>query len=441
MLCLAAMLILLLMAWTLFDALWVTRDKIEVQASADVGAFSQAAVKSRSMNMMAFTNVGKRSIVGLTAVYESMFTAYMEWVITEAAKCAAAPAECDYDTVMKNVDLLYRELNNDYQTHTDNRPYYLADIRALDNYQNYIDALTPWWGWSEAVSRAQRNGATLATSFPFPRGTIKTSIPDPTTQVVQAAGSSAGVVYVTTPDTLPIRRGTYFETMQHGGMMDNRAWRDGEHSRNVALHRSRSSLGAASATVINRGGSVGPGGRMTVGFGVVANALAIPGTNDSYAAAWEFKEYEEEADWLYGTSNILVTFRQEPEYFEGHRSKYDAPPDDYEFDESSAEGKVYRPRGFWGMARSEISFQGQGDLNLWEPAWTARMRPVSLPGEFADGAYELRGLYHASMTRLMLSGIMHGNITGDGSEYLDDLIYFEKAARGMGQSTIEGVGR
>lgn len=439
MLCLAAMLILLLMAWTLFDALWVTRDKIEVQASADVGAFSQAAVKSRSMNMMAFTNVGKRSIVGVYAVYESMFRAYLKWTYDRVMECIEERPECNYPVAQANWDLFYREYENDYEAYLDNRPYYVADVRALDNYQNYIFALTPWWGWSEAVTRAQRNGATLVTSYPFPRGTIKTSIPDLTSAVVNGAGSGAGITYSTTPDELPIRRGTFVETMKLKGMQDNALWRNGEHKNNVATHRSRSILGAASSEVINIGGSLEQG--MTVGFSAVAMAMGIPGTDGSYAAAWDLKDYDEEADWLFDTSNIVVSFRQDAEYFEGRRDKYKAPPDDYEHDESSPEGKVYRPRGFWGMARSEISFQGTGELNLWEPAWTARMRPVSLPGEFADGAYEFRSLYHSSFTRLMLSGIMHGNITGTGAEYLDDLIYFEKAARGMGQSTIEGVGR
>src|SRR5690554_3690715 len=50
LLCLAAVLILMLMAWVVMDAGQVTRDKIEAQTSADVAAYSQASVKSRAMN-------------------------------------------------------------------------------------------------------------------------------------------------------------------------------------------------------------------------------------------------------------------------------------------------------------------------------------------------------------------------------------------------------
>src|SRR5699024_1841150 len=162
------MLILLLIAWTLFDGFIVTRDKMEVQASADVGAFSQASVKSRSMNMMAFSNIGKRSIVGVHIVYESMFDAYLDWVADRIEECELELPQCNEEVMVKNHELLTREYENDYQAYDGNLPYYVADVRALDNYQNYILGMTPWWGWSEAVTRAQRNGATLATSFPPP---------------------------------------------------------------------------------------------------------------------------------------------------------------------------------------------------------------------------------------------------------------------------------
>lgn len=76
---LAACLVLMLFAWAIFDSGEAARQKIKVQSAADASAFSQVAVKARAMNMMAYSNVAKRSVFAIHATYISHFIAYVDW--------------------------------------------------------------------------------------------------------------------------------------------------------------------------------------------------------------------------------------------------------------------------------------------------------------------------------------------------------------------------
>ena len=79
-LCLIAILILLLVAWTMFDAGLAARDKVRAQTTADTAAYSQAAIKARSMNMLAYSNISKRSIWGIHSLYPAYMVATHSWI-------------------------------------------------------------------------------------------------------------------------------------------------------------------------------------------------------------------------------------------------------------------------------------------------------------------------------------------------------------------------
>jgi hypothetical protein len=79
LLMLAAFLILMMVAWVLYDSGDAAREKVKLQAAADTAAMSQASIKARSMNMLAYTNVAKRSIFAIHATYLSHFMAYVDW--------------------------------------------------------------------------------------------------------------------------------------------------------------------------------------------------------------------------------------------------------------------------------------------------------------------------------------------------------------------------
>lgn len=79
LLMLAGALILMLLAWTIFDSGKASREKIDAQAAADMAVSSQAAIKARAINMMAYSNVAKRSIFAIHTTYISNFIAYIKW--------------------------------------------------------------------------------------------------------------------------------------------------------------------------------------------------------------------------------------------------------------------------------------------------------------------------------------------------------------------------
>lgn len=79
MLMLVATLILMLAAWALWDSGKAASTKLELQNASDAAAISQASIKARSMNMIAYTNIGKRSIFAIHSLYISHFLAYADW--------------------------------------------------------------------------------------------------------------------------------------------------------------------------------------------------------------------------------------------------------------------------------------------------------------------------------------------------------------------------
>ncbi|WP_158542434.1 Tad domain-containing protein [Lujinxingia litoralis] len=425
LLCLAAVLILMLMAWVVMDAGQVTRDKIEAQTSADVAAYSQASVKARAMNMLAFSNIAKRSIVGVHAIYESMFASYGIWVMARYAECQAQLPSCDMEVLAENLEIYWSEADNDYGAYGDNADYYRADMRALDNYQRYISDMAPWWGWTEAVVRAQRNGATMASSFPVPQGTPVGGIEGLPQQVINASGRQVPFNFLSTVDRLPARPGDFWAHMVDEGMYGRETWK-WEHRLNTDRHRDRSEGGAASAVVLQRGATT------LFSYGLSRSEEDI----GEFGRPWRLVYDGNEAHWLRDTSNITLTYHADASYYDAKRRKYSVPADDYHYDDSM---RSYRPEGYWGMARAEISFQGEGAPTMWESAWTARMRPVVLPREFEEVGYDFNALYHSSMLHLSASSRMQGG--GGGSEFFEDLVYMEKVSRGMGQSTIDGVSR
>src|SRR5690606_37779788 len=78
LLVLAALIMIFMMALVDYDAGEVGRDKIRVQQAADTSAWSESAVKARSMNLIAFSNVAKRVTIGMTSFYAALWLSYIE---------------------------------------------------------------------------------------------------------------------------------------------------------------------------------------------------------------------------------------------------------------------------------------------------------------------------------------------------------------------------
>ena len=177
---LAAVLIVMMLAWVMWDAQKSGRDRLDVQASADVASWSQSAVEARSMNMLAFANIAKRITFGMTSYYQALWEAYTEFVIIVAVLLVlciiadifgACPVVDQLAEILENtIELMVKEAPDLVTVESDlNSNYYKKDMEALDKYQVYISKLTPYWSWAESAVRGMRNGSLITTSFPVPK--------------------------------------------------------------------------------------------------------------------------------------------------------------------------------------------------------------------------------------------------------------------------------
>ncbi|WP_162687724.1 pilus assembly protein TadG-related protein [Bradymonas sediminis] len=434
---LAGILILMMLGWVLYDTGQVSRDKMDVQTAADTAAYSQAAVRARAMNNLAYANIAKRSVVGIHAQYYSLWKGYEKWYTDT---CPPDPEDEAAVTLCEENEKIYEaEKDGDYKIFKDKntKEYYLQDLIAIDNYQRYTHAFTPWWGWAEAVHRAARNGATMASSFPYPasqgppgRYPLVNAIGD---RVLNEVGWSPLVRHTNLVDTLPVMLASHdinyddgYHFMLENGMGPEHSFYKDERNFNNDAHKAASEGMAGSQDVLDHAFQFFPG-------------IIRTESKDAFGKhgePWTLFNPAEPARWSLLTSNLVFTYRHEKELFGDMRNKYGYMKKDYSLEDE----EKYRSSGYWGMARAEMSFQGGFRTpDLWHPRWTARMRPVALPGEMQKVGVEMSSVYHDMLPFLAFSGIL---ITGSSSiinESFDDLVFMERATRALGHSTVEGI--
>lgn len=426
LLSLAGVLILLLLSWTLYDTGQISRDKLDVQTAADTAAYSQAAVNARAMNSIAYANVAKRSAVGIHAQYVALWKAYDVWYTNNCEKDDdAEPSQA----CIENEPIYNAEGQEDYKTFIENnsKKYHLQDVIAIDNYQRYTHALAPWWSWAEAINRAGRNGATMAASFPAPAGksTTHSIINSLADEVINEVGWSPIVRYTQEIAGLPVQMADYKYLMNHG-MRPGRAFFDREYDYNYAEHLDGSAGYARNSSFKHQAFQAFPGA-------VLTNAKEVFG---KHGRPWKLYAPETLAKWTTRTSNLVMTYKRQPELFDGMRSKYENMNKEYELKNEDK----YRVSGYWGMARGEIAFDGGHRApNLWHPRWTARLRPVALPGEFQKTGLTMSNIYHDMLPYLALSGILISGGSTLVQDSFEDLVYAERANRALGHSTVEGL--
>lgn len=419
---LAGILILMMLAWVLYDTGQMARDKMDVQTAADTAAYSQAAVKARAMNNIAYANVAKRSVVGIHSQYWALWQAYHAWY---DQNCKSS----DSEFCLREREIYEAERDGDFRIfeHHNSKKYFLQDVIAIDSYQRYTHALAPWWGWAEMVHRSARNGATMAASFPAPTGGARGNaiISSIANQVINAVGWAPTVRYTGHNAGLPVQRADYTYMSDHA-MDPSRAWYALEFEVNKRVHRNASEGMAANPSVVNNS------------FAFMAEAVMRYSKNvfGNYGRPWTLYTTENPALWTTRTSNLVMTYRHHKEIFEEMRDKYDYMVLDYELRDE----EKFRSSGYWGMARGEISFEGGFRApDLWHPRWTARLRPVALPGEFQLAGIQMSSIYHDLLPYLAMSAIIINGNQRAVADAMDDLIFMERASRAMGHSTVEGI--
>lgn len=453
LLCVAGCMILFMLSLIIWDAGKGARDTLDLQAAADTAARSQASIEARAMNMIAFGNVTKRSIVGLHSMYIGMWMAYTQWWQKRCDLCAdqtftdlSACRDCN-----RNIQLIRDEGMDKHGQRSDWKKFssqefpnvsvtraledgnpgqvqqtYRREIESVDQFQGYIADVTPWWSWTEMLVRGTRNGATLTVSFPPPEIGGASS---PSNWLDHALGGSAvpGGDAATLNDELPIAKKDVLRGSDRprGGARD--CWQDfatrsprpitmpprpptgeREFRTNVSIHRTASREGGFYEDNIDHGI------RLMRTDGCVYSENLFGAEMDPYVLSDVGGGGLGSAQNLMARSQLVFSYGFHPEraiHVDGggrvqHASGGRTGRDTERFGlvggsgygVRAANNPVFESPGSWSISRAEITFPGPGDGTLdnvwmWRAGWTSKLRPVALPGEFDALGYSLNDVY------------------------------------------------
>lgn len=471
LLVLAATMIVFMFGLVLYDAGSIGRDKLEVQAAADTAAWSQSAVEARTMNMLAFTNVGKKVTFGMTSYYQALIISYAE-VVTIATVLAIACWVANFfamgslTTICQKITgfaaetayILFEEGPDIIKFETDlNSNYFKKDVKAFDDYQGYMTTLTPWWSWSEGFLRSIRNGATAASGWPVPeqKGNISGNsgvtdalpVEKPSGSLVSPYASMCARIF--TNSEFDSSGSSVAATVLSDALVHNADYLLKSCAPMYGNHCTQAKAPLAEAwmrPVIYGLTALMATAQIPAGCAIQGGVFGSDGVpydlTDAGAGA--------NAQWLMKTSNLVIAYRAAPDRFGSERGKYDYMTKDYEHQGGALQDLIYKTGGNWAMARSEISYQfGEpsdvSNPDLWHPSWTVRMRPVALPGEWAGYGEDVTA---NAAWRDMFPYIGAGAavISAAGGSFnlsasLSDMLRIELSTRGMSDEHIEGVSR
>lgn len=528
LLALAASLIVLLSAMVVFDAGDAASTNVHVQHSTDAAAFSQASIQARSMNMVAYTNVGKRMTVGMVNTYINvnqwlsninMMATYLAVAVcaasvvvpplasicSQVAQAAAGARslvraerrdrgriysksrKCmirvpilgcvkrwpertewgapDYAWLPPPINSLIslplpKDIYN-WRSRSLTSRFYARELKAFDNYQRYMVAITPFWAWTEGVARGIYNQAPVTVGYPPPP--------------FDASQRHAS--------TLPVRRGNWSDTCERARTGDDRLW----HAADIALKS-----GISIAEGKNRGSGTMKASRImamavATGFSTLLDSKHIVRPADAILARtwWEncmgrgrrggtsaalrvwnragagtvgrpfiLESPSSPAAWQLRTSTLMFGFRPNASMMDDAqgRKNYSVMGSDYS-------ARSPRAGGTWKLSRAEYAFQKNERPNLWEPRWSARIRPVALPGEWnALSNFDLADAFHDSAgTLAYVTTVTHvfdsvfgadlithpHSLSGTNafSQMLDEVIAIELAVQGLNSARIEGLAK
>lgn len=462
---LAAFLIVFMAALTLWDAGKSARDKVDSQIAADTAAYSQAAIKSRTMNMIAYGNVAKRMFYAFDTMYVAAFLGMIEAFVVYVARCASFDLGACIDAVGTLLQII-TELAEFVATNSGTlgmpiEKYARAEVVYLDNYQGYFNDVGPWWAWSENISRGMRNGATLTSAWPPPSGNLSAVVNafvQITNFIDPILGSNYGSLYPATGtrDELPIEKDesrmghlmlcaqtmTSFEyiLMWVDHVIQSEAWAD--DALPIILGYVSTPLGclAASATL----------GDEVLPYDIKTDLTA------SYTSAGSGTTSD---DWLEAMSNLTLSYKMDPDRWGKDRQKFNYMKQEYKG------GLPLKPGGYFTLARSEMSYQdnppsilpgisipgpissGMGRMgaalndvfnqpNMWAPRWTARMRPIQVKGETVK---PFNAMLHDMLPYILLttplafanspSSFSLSGAQGFGASIIQDWAYLELTSR------------
>ncbi len=463
LLVLAGLLILLLTSMMLFDAGTSAQHTTQVQNAADSAAYSQAAVKARSMNVIAYANTSKRVMFAYHAATAGGFVSAATTNALHCSRCSF-PAGlhwcviCGIGAAQIAVEVAAllavgrRALDR------------LKDeIELLDELQKHLMHFTPWWGMTENMMRGVQNGATATAAWPGPEAILPSYINDAYSAILDFDQQFDTNIAVQLPpktdifDELPLsKRDTNFTSklgycnefllsVEHiltafDAWNDSGGWPIVTQSSGDWLVGNLAGQATASGCYFRMGGDSIPLIDSVLDF---AFPLDVEKLMD-----WQV----DGDDWLLRTSNITLAYMNLG-YDDNRDAQYDGFLNDH------TERPSFKADGQWALARSEITWQPKwvenalpggiggalsmvlsytpgpfgsnlfstkSEPHMWSPRWSARLRPLVLPGEdFGDAiagqSVGLHAIYTDMLPYFAFASTLGTVVQGSGSIFSGDL--------------------
>lgn len=434
LLCFAALLILFMVGLVVYDSGLVARTKVDVQMSADTAAYSSAAVKARSMNMIAYGNIGKRTAAGIHNMFLLQPAAYIAWWVSQCSRCCcgwfcgcwsacfncAGNAPLIPAAAIEEIMIIFRKGD------------IVKNMEQITKFQKDLMEYSGYWALGEAMIRGFRNEAHAVGSFPEPKNRNFGKLP-------LKLGSKFGGCLVPgvgflSPSRAPTTAASMIEFEANFQNLKGR-------STSKPFIASKGPREVVSRIV----------GGLGCAFTPSAGAPYILSSNNP----------KSDHNHWFQRSNTIISYRHMGELSRELRDNYDAVTTT-----AQTEGQGFLSNfggsGVWAMARSEFYFpedslpsmlsRGGGDsyIYLYHPGWLGKLRPITLPGERPPSQYgnQLMSKGYDEAARLMFNKPdfveLYSNINILG--YMKDRQFGKKAFRGMdgsisGKQASDGLGK
>lgn len=489
--CLAALLVIFMMGMVYYDSVVATSEKIHVQTATDASTFSETAVRARTMNMIAMTNVGKRMTIGNVTAYiniKQWITAIKQYTWAIAAICVAVTgggcaaiagqliagvsqvewmetrdsnkifrkrkrrkikilgiplpkklprwlewAAPDYSGIGDAIDgimslggnMPFRipgwlrkamdaavSLPNDIWKRWDAQAliyhFYGPELRAFDNYQRYMENVTPYWSWTEGVIKGLTNRAPVTVSYPHPfsephQRALPIERANWSEQCDRAHDRDKWYIFA---DVVLKQLGTVISGGGgEGGFSKGSLLSDAARYGSILL--AALGMAAIGKEVVAPVDLFAPRTFHETCLDITSKLLRKASSADKAGQPRLLKRYPTEADWLMDTSTITFGMRPNGDKMKndgGARQRYGFLSMDY---------NSLQPRAgaTWTLSRGEIVHKTDNP-NMWAPEWSARIRPVALSGEFEEYSasnFNMRKAFNESLRYITyVSTVAHG---------------------------------
>lgn len=433
LLLMAAFLVLFMVTMVLYDTGMAARDKMDAQIAADASAYSHSVVKSRSMNMISYANIIKRMIFSWSVSYVNGVFALIAVTAAHVGACFKIwPRVKSCIELATNAVLIIAELA---ETYFSSKSLSLigssgkagAELIALERYQQYMQKITPWWAWVENVTRSIDNGAMATTSWPPPPSGVQSLV-----NAITSAGGAFDWAFGTdvlaslpsvsgSADALPVARRDRIVNWSRQMDPFNFSISKGAFSAGVDYciewTGSFEQLVVTVQTAMSEAGGYEwwRGAYLFLQFagGSIGCAMTqiLWSRNPINMAHLDWKlndtKFSDLQTWVNSTANLTVAYRPRSGRNSDHREKMNIVDQEYGGPGSTF---LFKNEGYFATAKSEIVYKPaigtdasgmlggltgvlsgipllnnrlgiQPEPDMWSPRWTARLRPVSLPGE------------------------------------------------------------